>query len=136
MLRRLLLTTAALAALTTAANAAVTTSMTITADGVPTTFNSVDGTLNITNQALGVFDLNTVSINAGPSFVAAPGVLRTNTLNIDLDTGGNHTLVVDLIANGLTGLGGLTDFLSTFSVSGLTAGWTVREQTFINGNQL
>ena len=101
-------------------------------------FGSPDGTLNINNQSVGtgIFDLNTVTINS-ETFLAAPGVLSTNTLNIDQNTGGNHTLVLDISANGLAGVAGLTDFLSSFSVTGQsTAGWTAREQTFINGVQL
>ena len=136
MLRKLLLATAALAALTVAARAD-TISMTAVVDGTlfgPLT--SIDGTLNIQNQQLGAFDLNTVSVNAGPSFVAAPGILRTNTLNIDLNNAGTHSMVLDIIATITSGPGSLQALLSTFSVSGLTTGWTAQEQTFINGSLL
>jgi len=94
------------------------------------------GTLNINNQAFGsVFNLNTLSINS-ETFLVAPGVLTTNTLDVDQSVAGNHTLVLDIIANGLSGPNALTAFLSTFSVSGQPAGWTIQAQTLINGNPL
>jgi hypothetical protein len=96
------------------------------------------GSLNIINQSVGtgIFNLNTVTVNS-ESFLAAPGVLATNTLNIQQADTGNHLLVLDITAFGLAGIPGLTNFLSSFSVTGQSsAGWFAREQTFINGNQL
>ena len=138
-MRKLLLTTVAVLALSSPAwadNIVVTGSV----DGVnfgPLT--SPDGTLNIINQSVasGIFDLNTVTINAGPVFLTPPGVLATNTLNVDQTVSGNHTLVLDIQAQGLSGTAGLTDFLSSFSVTGQsTSGWSAQEQTFINGGLL
>jgi hypothetical protein len=110
--------------------------LTATVDGgAAGSASSPDGTLNIVDQAFGVFNLNTLTINS-QEFLAAPGVLNTNTLDIDQVMTGDHTLVLDIVASGLVGSGALENFLSTFSVTGLTAGWTAREQTFINGSQL
>ena len=117
--------TTALALAASPAFAVVTISATANVDGTllgPLT--SSNGTLNLVNQSLGVFDLNTITVNAGPAFVAPPGVLRTNTLNVDLNAGGTHSLVLDIISSGLTGTAGLTNFLSTFSVSSWPARWT------------
>ena len=76
-------------------------SLTATCDGVAcgAAFSPV-GTLNVNNQAFGIFNLNTLSINS-QSFLVAPGVLVTNTLDVDQGTSGNLTLVLDVIANGL-----------------------------------
>jgi hypothetical protein len=138
-MKKLLLATAILLASATMQAKADTISLSGSVDGVnfgPLT--SPFGSLNIINQSVGtgVFNLNTVTVNS-ESFLAAPGVLATNTLNIQQSDTGNHLLVLDITAFGLAGLPGLTDFLSSFSVTGQSsAGWFAREQTFINGNQL
>jgi hypothetical protein len=107
--------------------------LTATVDGSQVAnLSSADGTLDITNQAFGVYNLNSLSINS-QEFLAAPGVLTTNTLNVNQTAGGTHTLVLDITATGLTGPNALTNFLSSFSVSGQTAGWSVVESTTING---
>jgi hypothetical protein len=137
-MKRLLATTAVLAALSAPAFAE-TISLSGSVDAVafgPLT--SGIGTLNIQNQSVGsgIFNLNTITINA-ESFLAAPGVLSTNTLDVDQHTLGNHTLVLDITASGLAGTPGLTNFLSSFSVTGQSSsGWIAREQTFVNGVQL
>ena len=41
--------------------------------------------------------------------------------------------MIDVKGSGLSGPNSLQDILSTFSVSGMTAGWTVDEKTYING---
>jgi hypothetical protein len=74
--------------------------------------------------------LNSLTIE---TFLVAPDVLRTTTLNINQTAGGSHQLIIDIGAQGLSGPNALTNWLSTFSVSDLTAGWSVQEQTFING---
>lgn len=138
-MKKLLLATVLLLASATMHAKADTISISGSVDGVnfgPLT--SPIGTLNILNQSVGtgIFNLNTVTINS-ESFLAAPGVLATNTLNIQQTNTGNHLLVLDITAFGLAGLPGLTNFLSSFSVTGQSsAGWFAREQTFINGNQL
>jgi hypothetical protein len=111
--------------------------LTATCDGVLCGLaSSPNGTLDISDQAFGsVFNLNSLSINSA-TFLAAPGVLSTNTLDVDQNTTGTHTLVIDITASGLTGPNALTAFLSSFSVSGQTPGWTILEQTFIDGNPL
>jgi hypothetical protein len=112
-------------------------SLTATCDGVFCgAASSPVGSLNINNQAFGsVFNLNTLSINS-QTFLVAPGILTTNTLDVDQNVAGNHTLVLDITANGLSGPNALTAFLSTFSVSGQPAGWSIQAETLINGNQL
>jgi hypothetical protein len=138
-MKRLLLATTAAALMLSAPAFADTISLSGSVDGVnfgPLT--SPDGTLNVLNQSVGtgIFDLNTVTINS-ESFLAAPGILATNTLNVDQTTAGNHTLILDIKAMGLAGVPGLQNFLSSFSVTGQsTAGWTAREQSFIDGTQL
>jgi hypothetical protein len=98
--------------------------------------SSADGNLNVSSQAFGpVFNLNSLSINS-ETFLAAPDLLSTNTLDVNQTTGGTHQLTIDILATGLTGPGSIEALLSSFSVSGLTAGWNAREQTFINGNPL
>jgi hypothetical protein len=59
--------------------------------------------------------------------------LSSNTLDVDQGTTGTHTLVLDIVATGLAGPNALENFLSSFSVSGQTAGWSVVESTTING---
>jgi hypothetical protein len=108
-------------------------SLTATVDGVAAgSASSPDGSLTVTNQSFGAFNLNSLSINS-QTFLAPPGVLSSNTLDVDQTTTGNHTLVLDITATGLAGPNALRDFLSSFSVSGQTAGWSVVETTTING---
>jgi hypothetical protein len=100
------------------------------------TETSASGTLNVSNQSFGpIFNLNSLSINS-ESFLAPPDLLSTNTLDVNQTLGGSHSLVLDITAFGLSGPNSLAALLSSFSVSGLTAGWTAREQTFINGGLL
>jgi hypothetical protein len=122
-------------ALASPALADTITATAIVDGGAPVTTSSATGTLNINNVALGVFSLNTVSIDS-QSILPAPGIINTNTLNLQQTATGSHTLALDIVASGLTGPGTLASLLSSFSVSGLTAGWTARERTFINGVQL
>jgi hypothetical protein len=92
--------------------------------------------LDVSNVAFGtVFNNNSLTINSAGA-LAPPGVLDTNTINVDAATGGNHSLVIDIMASGLTGTTAARNFLSEFSVTGLTAGWMVTEQTFLNGTPL
>jgi hypothetical protein len=101
------------------------------------TISSIDGNLNVNSVSFGPdFDLNTLTINAGPSFLAPPGILSTNTLDVNQTVAGTNKLVLDIVASGLTGTGALTALLSEFSVTGLTTGWTVQEATAINGAPL
>jgi hypothetical protein len=110
--------------------------LTATVDGLAAgSASSPDGSLTITNQAFGVFNLNSLSINS-ETFLAPPGVLSSNTLDVDQSTTGSHTLVLDITATGLAGPNALENFLSSFSVSGQTAGWSVVERTTINGTTL
>jgi hypothetical protein len=88
--------------------------------------------LTVTNQSFGAFNLNSLSINS-QTFLSSPGVLSSNTLDVDQTTTGTHTLQLDIVATGLAGPNALQNFLSSFSVSGQTAGWSVVETTTING---
>lgn len=97
--------------------------------------SSANGTLDVSDQAFGIFNLNSLSINS-QSFLAPPNILSTNTLDVDQNTSGNHTLVLDIVASGLSGPNALEALLSTFSVSGQTPGWTIQAMTLINGNPL
>jgi hypothetical protein len=137
-MRRLLATTAVLAAIAVPAYAD-TISVSGSVDAVAFgPLNSANGTLNIANQSVGtgIFNLNTLTIDS-ETFLAAPGVLDTNTINVDQNVGGNHTLILDIKAFGLAGTAGVNQFLSSFSVTGQSSsGWIAREQTFINGVQL
>lgn len=139
-MRHLLATTAILAALAVTAPAyADTISVSGSVDAVAFgPLNSANGTLNIANQSVGtgIFNLNTLTIDS-ETFLASPGVLDTNTINVDQNVGGSHTLVLDITAFGLAGTAGVNQFLSSFSVTGQsTSGWTAREETFINGGLL
>jgi hypothetical protein len=107
--------------------------LTATVDGAAAgSASSPDGSLTVTNQSFGVFNLNSLSINS-ETFLAPPGILSSNTLDVDQTTTGTHTLVLDITATGLKGPNALENFLSSFSVSGQTAGWSVIERTTING---
>lgn len=98
--------------------------------------SSATGTLNVVNQSFGpLFDLNTLSVDS-ESVLTPPDYLKTNTLNVDQIGTGNHQLVIDVVATGLTGPNALKALLSEFSVTGMTTGWSASEQTFINGNPL
>jgi hypothetical protein len=126
----------ALAALTCLPAQADIITITATVDGGPPSSTSSGlGTLTVSNVALGPFSLNTVTVTS-QVLLPAPGILDTNTLNLQQTATGSHTLILDIIASALTGPGSLQNLLSSFSVSGLTDGWTAREQTFINGTQL
>ena len=135
-MRKLLLATAVTLVLSTPAWADNIV-LTATVDGIVVdTFTSINGNLNVTNASFGpFFNLNTLTINSA-TFLAPPGFLSTNTLDVNQSGTGDHTLVLDIQAQGLTGPSALTDLLSEFSVTGLTSGWTGREQTFINGTAL
>jgi hypothetical protein len=135
-MKRLLLAAVAVSALTAGPALSDSISLTATCDGVACgSASSPDGSLTVTNQSFGTFNLNSLSINS-ETFLAPPGVLSSNTLDVDQTTLGNHTLVLDIVASGLSGPNALTAFLSSFSVSGQTAGWSVVESTTINGNLL
>jgi hypothetical protein len=134
-MKRLLLIAAASALLAGTALADIITATATVDGGPPSSTASATGQLIISAVALGPFSLNTVIANS-QSTLPPPGILDTNTLNLQQSDPGNHTLVLDITASQLTGPGALASILSSFSVSGLTAGWTAREQTFINGTLL
>jgi hypothetical protein len=130
---KLLVALAAASALSASAAYADAINLTATVDGVVAgSASSPDGSLTVTNQSFGAFNLNSLSINS-ETFLAPPGILSSNTLDVDQTTTGTHTLVLDIVATGLKGPNALQDFLSSFSVSGQTAGWSVIERTTING---
>jgi len=111
-------------------------SLTATCDNVVCgTASSPNGTLDISDQAFGPFNLNSLSINSA-TFLAPPGVLSTNTLDVDQTMLGTHTLTLDIVASGLTGINDVQNFLTTFSVSGQTTGWAIIEKSFIDGTLL
>lgn len=97
--------------------------------------SSADGTLNVENAVFGTFNINTVTANS-QTFLAPGDIFRTNTLNIAQNGVGNHQLIIDLVATGLTGPSALQALLSSFSVTNLTQGWSAQESTTINGNLL
>ena len=72
------------------------------------------------------------------SVLGGNSILDTNTIDIKnmANAGNPQMLVVDIKDTGITGLAGLMNVLSEFSVTNLTAGWTAQEQTFINGVQV
>jgi hypothetical protein len=111
--------------------------LTATVDGtLVNTTTSANGTLDVSDVSFGtVYNLNSLSINT-QTFLAPPGILNTNTLNVDQSTGGTHQLIIDILGQNLVGPGSLQALLSEFSVTGLTTGWNAQEQTFINGTLL
>jgi hypothetical protein len=134
-LKSLALASVAVLALSVAARADAI-NLTATVDGVAAgSASSPDGSLTVTNQSFGAFNLNSLSINS-QTFLSSPGVLSSNTLDVDQTTTGTHTLVLDITATGLAGPNALENFLSSFSVSGQSAGWSVVERTTINGTTL
>ena len=110
--------------------------LTATVDGVLAgTTSSNTGQLDVTGVALGPYSLNTITADS-QTVLPGGGLLNTNSLNLQQTNTGSHSLVLDIVASGLTGPGALASLLSTFSVTGLTAGWTADERTTINGNLL
>ena len=111
-----------------------TITMTAKVDGVTVAVDSsADGNLDISAQSFGpAFNVNSLSINT-ETFLAVPDLLSTNTLNVNQSVGGNHQLTIDIKGFGLSGPAAVEALLSSFSVTGLTAGWSAQEQTFIDG---
>jgi hypothetical protein len=133
-MKRLLMAATASVALLSAPALADSITLTATCDGVTCGLaSSASGTLDIADQAFGsVFNLNSLSINSA-QFLAPPDVLNTNTLDVAQNATGAHTLVLDIVASNLTGPNAVTSFLTSFSVTGQTAGWSIQEQSLING---
>ena len=136
MLKKLLLTTVAVAALVSPAFADTIT-MTAKVDGITAALeSSPNGNLDVTAQTFGTgFLFNTITATS-QQFIGPTGVLTTNSVDVGTALSGSHTLTIDITAFGLLGTDSLQAFLSSFSVTKLTDGWTAREQTFINGVQL
>jgi hypothetical protein len=135
-MKYLLATTAILAAMSLPA-AADTITLKAFVDGVlVSTLTSADGNLDVSAQSFGPdFNINSLTLNS-ETFLPVSNWLSTNTLNVNQSIGGNHQLVIDIVANGLAGPGAVVPTLSSFSVTGLTKGWNADEQTFINGSLL
>jgi hypothetical protein len=134
-MNRIVLAGSILLALALPASADVIT-LNATVDGVAAgSTSSNTGQLDVTGVALGPFSLNTITADS-KIVLPFPGILNTNTLNLQQSDTGNHSLILDIIASSLSGPGLLQSILSTFSVSGLTTGWNAQEQTFINGTLL
>ena len=110
-MKRLLLATAALVVLSAPA-LADNIIATARVDGtLVSTSNSATGSLNIVNQSYGpIFNMNSLTANS-QSVLATPGILSTNTFNVNQILGGTHDLVIDVVALGLTGTGLLTNLL-------------------------
>ena len=89
-------------------------------------------TLSIGGAVLPDFSFNQGDFNS-KGILPAGGVLTSNTINLQQVATGSHTLVLDVTATGLSGPNSLQSILNSFSVSFMTPGWTVEEQTFING---
>jgi hypothetical protein len=135
-MKKFLLTTAATLALSAPALADAIVATAKVDGSTVAVESSLNGNLNVNSQSFGpIFNLNSLSINS-ESFLAAPDLLSTNTLDVNQSIGGMHQLVIDIVATGLVGPNALTNLLSSFSVTGLTAGWNAQEQTFINNTLL
>lgn len=135
-MKKLLLATTALIAFAEAASAETIVATARVDNVLVATDSSATGQLNIIGQSFGpVFNLNTLQLNS-QSTLAPPGILFTNTFDVNAILGGTHTLVLDIVAAGLTGPNALTSLLSSFSITGLPDLWSAREQTFINNNLL
>jgi hypothetical protein len=136
-MKKLLLATVGLAALALPASADSITA-TITDNGsLVNSTNSGTGSLDIPSVTFGTFQVNTVTADSH-SILGGNSILDTNTIDIknlspDAIT---HQLVIDIVDTGITGFTGLQNFLSEFSVTNLTAGWTTQLQTFVNSNPL
>ena len=128
-MKKLLLATTLLLASATMHARADTIIATARVDGIlVSTSNSSTGNLDIVNQSYGpIYNNNKLSVGS-QSVLAAPGVLTTNTFDVNQTIGGIHDLVIDVVALGLTGPNALTNLLSTFSVSGLPSGWSIQER--------
>ena len=136
-MRKLLLATTALLAMTGLARADLITA-TVTDNGtLVNTTSSGTGSLDIPSVTFGTFQVNSVTADSH-SVLGGNSILDTNTIDIKnmANAGNPQVLVVDIKDTGITGLAGLMNVLSEFSVTNLTAGWTAQEQTFINGVQV
>ena len=133
-MRKLLLAATALIAMTGLARADLIT-VSATADGgAPVVVTSLGLPFLQTTDVLpiGAFTFNAGTFTSRQLLSAENGILSSNTINLQAGNG-NHTLVIDVKGSGLSGPNSLQSILSTFSVSGMTAGWTVDEKTYING---
>ena len=132
-MRKLLLATTALIAMTGASRADSITA-TVTDNGVNVNTTSSGGSLDIPSVTFGNFQVNSVTADSH-SILGGNSILDTNTIDIKNMAAETHTqvLVIDIKDTNITGITGLQNFLSEFSVTNLTAGWTAQLQSYING---
>ncbi|HEV2098830.1 MAG TPA: PEP-CTERM sorting domain-containing protein [Stellaceae bacterium] len=97
--------------------------------GVITTEGTGSGTASITGVSYGTFTVNSVTAEDNVA-LGGKDLLFSNALNTSSSTTG--TLNVFVTAQGLTGLSGLTNFLSSFTANKVPTGWTVTEETFLS----
>ena len=107
-------------------------SMTFTETGGGTAiFPATTGFLNTGMFSLGDFNVNSTTASA-PPVLPGPGLTDSNTINIQgLATILPHTLTIDV--NTVGSLTGLQTIQTAFDSVGLTAGWSLTENVFVNG---
>jgi hypothetical protein len=80
----------------------------------------------------GTFNANNITATSRPT-LPSPGLLDTNTINIaGAGTATSRTVTIDVHDVGVVPLG-INAITSAFDSVGLTPGWTLMEQTFVNG---
>lgn len=99
--------------------------------------NSVTGSLDIPSVTFGTFQVNTVTADSH-SVLGGGSILDTNTIDIKNLTADpiTHQLKIAIVDTSITGFSGLQNFLSEFSITNLTGGWTAQLQTYLNGSLL
>jgi len=136
-MRKLLLASAALAAMTVAANAATITFIASEDAGPATTINTGQSAASVgpVTPAL-TPDFTFIVTGSTQGFLPAPNLLNANTITVSSTTPGSHTLHLEVDAIGIVGISGLQQFLSHFDVTGQTPAWSTSAFTDINGTIL
>jgi hypothetical protein len=134
IMKKLLLSTAALLAMTAAATAA-TISFTASEDG------GASNTINTGQSAASAGpitpavtpDFTFIVSGSTQGFLPAPDLLNAQNITVSSTTSASHTLHLEVDATGIVGISGLQNFLSHFDVTGQTPAWSTSAFTDING---
>jgi len=133
-MKKLLFATVALLAMTVASTAATIT-FTASEDGGPTTTAPTpNASATIGPISFGDFTFSMTGSTNGSGGVPPPFLLQGNTITVQQNDTGSHTLDLSVLGIGLTSPTGLTALLSGFDATGLSAGWVATISTDINGS--
>jgi hypothetical protein len=96
----------------------------------PDTSGFFTGSVNIGSYNISEL---TASFRGTPNGLPPPGLLDTQTLDIDNTSTTADTLTIHVTITGTNPPIGLTPITSAFDAVGLTSGWTANESTMVNG---